>query len=119
MDRQRVVLSLLVTQLTRLPNDPVTVNRLLDVFAENTTIDSGLSRQALLDLARWGRALQPGAIQSETPPVATETLPDGATVVTPTGDTPAAIASFIRGEPMPTATPAVATAPPPFSIAGC
>lgn len=119
MDRQRVVLSLLVTQLTQLPNDLVTVNRLLDVFVENTAIDSGLGRQALLDLARWGRTLQPGAIQSETLPVATETLSDGANVLTPTADTPAAVASFTRGELMPTATSALTTSPPAFSITGC
>jgi len=119
MDRQRVVLSLLVTQLTQLPNDLVTVNRLLDVFVENTAIDSGLGRQALLDLARWGRTLHPGAVQSETLPVAIETLPDGANVLTPNADTPAAVASFTRGELTPTVTSTGATAPPPFSITGC
>ena len=119
MDQQRVVLSLLVTQLSQLPNDLVTVNRLLDVFVENTAIDSGLSRQAVLDLGRWGRTLQPGAVESETLPVMTERLADGADMLTPTADAPAAVASFTRGELTPTATPTVATAPPPFSIAGC
>jgi LCP family protein required for cell wall assembly len=118
MDRQRVVLSLLVGQLAQLPHDPATLGHLLDVFENNTTIDSGFSQSTLLDLARWGRALQPDAIESETLPVATETLPDGANVLTPTADSPAAVSAFTGGE---VARPAAGgiTGVPPFTIAGC
>ncbi len=57
MDRQQDVLQLVFGNLRNLSADPATLSSLLDVFADDTTIDSGFDRSTILGLATWGRTL--------------------------------------------------------------
>jgi LCP family protein required for cell wall assembly len=92
VQRQHVLLSLLFGRLADLPDDPGTLKSLIDVFADNTTIDAGFSRSAILDLVRWGRALDPGAITMSTLPTEPAVLADGSEVVRPAAAGSAVIA---------------------------
>jgi LCP family protein required for cell wall assembly len=92
--RQQVVLSILFGQVTHLTDDLGTLDGLLDVFADNTTIDAGFSRAAILDLARWGRGLDPAAIAMTTLPTEPIVLPDGAAVLRPAPEAAAAVEVF-------------------------
>jgi len=118
ISRERLVLRLLMSEVTQMPDDLGTLNQLLDVFADNTTIDTGFSRATLFDLARWGRSIHPDALDSVTLPTEASVLPDGSEVLMAPLDAPAAIQAFEHGQPT---TPAgyVETDPGMTSIAAC
>jgi LCP family protein required for cell wall assembly len=94
---QQVVIAQLLRQLQERAADPATLDQLLTVFADNTTVDAGFSRRDLLDLTQWSRGFHSGSIAMETLPVDPGQLPDGARVLQPSQTATAVIDSFEQG----------------------
>ncbi len=100
MSRQQSMLQLVFQQLTAMPSDPKSLSTLIDVFAENTTVDAGFDRNTMLDLATWGHSLVlPNiAILATTLPVEPYTQPNGAEVLRQTADAAEVVSAF-KGSP--------------------
>ena len=100
--REQVVIPLVLSQLQHRASDPTTFEQLLTVFADNTTVDAGFSRSALVELAHWGQGIDPGQLIVQTLPVIPFTTPNGGAVLRPAENAPAVVDGFQQGHPVPT-----------------
>jgi LCP family protein required for cell wall assembly len=96
IQRQQEMLTLIVQQLQSLRTDPHTVSTLIDVFADNTTIDAGFDRKTLIDLAVWNRSTPPAlVVMNGALPVVPFTRSDGSAVLLPGDDATRAVAQAL------------------------
>ncbi|MGZ4692570.1 MAG: LCP family protein [Acidimicrobiales bacterium] len=117
IERQQVVLGLVVHRLHAMTTDLGTLDALVSVFADNTTVDATFDRGTILALATWGRALDPDALAFETLPTRTDTLLDGAEVLRPTPEAAAVVDAFGRSEVPNIGLPA--GPPPQYAVSEC
>jgi len=99
IDRQQDVLQLVFGNLQHLSADPSTLTTLLDVFADNTTIDSGFDRSTTLGLATWGRTLGNDQIFTMRLPVIPSVTAGGSEVLRLDAPSASIIADFAHPDP--------------------
>ena len=100
-----------------MPEDLSSLTTLVDVFADHTTIDAGLTRSELVSLLRWGRHLHES--YSMVLPVDPFVAPGGADVLRlDPARAPSIIDTYLGGDaPAVTGvTEAQPPGPPPFMI---
>jgi LCP family protein required for cell wall assembly len=116
---QQEVLHAAALKLFTMPGDFSTLATLVDVFADHTTIDAGLSRSELLDLVRWGRGLDPGGLSTSTLSVEIGApRPDGSMVVSVTPTAAGIARRYLDGLDA-NAVPAFGNLPRATIFAGC
>jgi len=81
MDRQQDLLPPVLQGLKAASTDPATLSSLLDVFADNTTVDSGFDRSTILGLVSWGRTIDEAHLARVKVPVVPFTTADGQDVL--------------------------------------
>jgi polyisoprenyl-teichoic acid--peptidoglycan teichoic acid transferase len=99
IDRQDDVLRLLSTRLMTSFGDPTRLNGLLDVFAENTTVDAGFDRSTMLKLANLGPSGGYSYTYVLTLPVDPFTTPSGTAVLHLGAGAPATIDALVAPVP--------------------
>jgi hypothetical protein len=88
MDRQQDLLPRVLRGLQSRSTDPAALSSLLDVFADNTTVDAGFDRSTILGIVSWGRTIDEGQLLRVKVPVVPFTTAGGETVLrlAPSGD---------------------------------
>ncbi len=112
---QQLVLDLMLHQLQARANDPATLEDLLTVFADNTTVDAGFGRADLLDLAHWGAGLGAGSMSMATLPAVPEVMADGSAVLRPDDTARSVVSGFAQGQ----LPPADGYPPGPSQVSAC